>query len=322
VKKNKIPLGDAEASFFLVGSVRSGTTLLRLILGNHPDIARCDEMEYVTPAIVEHGGIPDDISGYKEFLSTEKGFWLSNYSVLDSESFVEVVRDFFKQLKKTDNKPILGAVVHKHFEKLPLIWPNAKYIFMVRDPRDVARSCVKMGWGGSAWGGSEFWARAYESWLELSKKISDDMKIEIAYEDLISEPVETIKKLCDFLGVKYTPSMFEIDGHTTYVKPDAKQARSWRNSATNDEIAQVEARVGEFLEDSGYKPSGLPPLRLNLYNKMRISIQGILNRSIFRIKRYGLPLSLAQVITNRFSLGSFNKKVKIRTHNINIKYHK
>ena len=45
-----------ETPFFLVGCVRSGTTVLRLMLGHHSRVCNCDEMDYVTPALVGASG--------------------------------------------------------------------------------------------------------------------------------------------------------------------------------------------------------------------------------------------------------------------------
>ena len=50
---------DDAQPFFLVGSIRSGTTLLRLMLGHHSKICRCHEMEYVASAIVGREEWPD-----------------------------------------------------------------------------------------------------------------------------------------------------------------------------------------------------------------------------------------------------------------------
>ena len=48
-----------RSPFFVVGAVRSGTTLLRLMLGHHPKICRCDEFEYVATAISGRSDWPD-----------------------------------------------------------------------------------------------------------------------------------------------------------------------------------------------------------------------------------------------------------------------
>ena len=44
---------------FLTGALRSGTTMLRLLLGHHPSISRCDEMEYVAPIIADPSLLSD-----------------------------------------------------------------------------------------------------------------------------------------------------------------------------------------------------------------------------------------------------------------------
>jgi hypothetical protein len=322
---NREPSNDndnAEAPFFIVGALRSGTTLMRLMIGHHPNICRCEEMEYVAPTIVKHQGIPDDVSEYKEFLSTDKNFRLSNYVVPEHTTFIDIVQDFFRQLRETDKKPIFGTVVHHHYEQLPLIWPNSKYIFLNRDPRDVARSCVQMGWNGTPWRASRFWIEAYESWLLLSAKLPEDRKLEITYEALIANPEDVLKKVCSFLNVKYTSAILEINQSTTYSKPSAKKASSWRVSASDDEIMQVEAKIGKRLEESGYQHSGFPELKLSFYNKARIKVQDFINRTAFRCKRYGVFLWFANIIARRLPFASFNNRIKLQVEKIDIKHHK
>ena len=52
-------IDSAGNPFFLVGAVRSGTTVLRLMLGHHREICKCEEMEYVTSALKQFSGVPD-----------------------------------------------------------------------------------------------------------------------------------------------------------------------------------------------------------------------------------------------------------------------
>lgn len=322
MSKTKHSNEQAQFHFFVVGAVRSGTTLLRLMLGHHPDICECQEMEYVTPEIERCAGIPKELGPYIEYLRLHKNFRMAAYSISEKKDFVRLARSFLEQRQAADNKPIVGATVHHHFDKLPLIWPDSKYIFLLRDPRDVARSCVKMGWQGSAWGGVRFWEEAYTTWQTLSKTLAENQKLEIRYEDLIANPESSLKMTCEFLGVNYVPSMMDIEQDTSYSKPNAKLARSWRDSASDHEIRQVETKLGEQLELSGYEHSGLAPYKLTAVRRTTISAEDFINRTVFRWKHYGFLLWLANIVSNRVSLGKFNKKIKLQMQEIDIRSHK
>ncbi|XOV81736.1 MAG: sulfotransferase [bacterium] len=302
---------SATGPFFIVGAARSGTTLLRLILGHHSRICKCEEMEYVTPELI-NGNASADIEGYIHRLELDRGFRLSDYSINKSLSFEEMARDFLVQRKSIDGKPIVGATVHHHFEQLPKIWPKAKFIYLTRDPRDVARSSVQMGWVGHPWYGAEFWLAAYRSWQSLRTKVEDTVCLEVRFEDLIAEPESCVRRVCNFLNVTFEPEMMEIDRDTTYAPPDPSAATSWRSSADKEEVALIEARIGStILTDSGYPPSVIPPVELTAIKKTKVVCQDLTNRIRFRINRYGFPLWFQGVISRRTPFRAYRERIQV-----------
>jgi len=288
-----------QTPFFLVGSVRSGTTVLRLMLGHHSQICRCEEMDYVTPALVGRGE-PCPVSDYVEQLRRDRAFLMSGYDIPEGLGFEDLVNDFFAQRSRLDGAPMVGATVHHHFEELSRLFPDAKFVFLRRDPRDVARSCVKMGWAGNAWGGAHYWLRANESWNTLRGRVPADNCLEVSYEQLLADTRATMNEVCSFLGVSFEESMLEIDKTTTYERPNPKVAQSWRDTATRREIAEVEACVGEQqLRACGYQPSGLPGLKLSPARRRLIRIYDLLGRCRRRIQIYGLSLWFQSMLSRR-----------------------
>ena len=308
--------------FFIVGAVRSGTTLLRLMLGHHPEICKCEEMEYVTPFIADHSSLPTDMQAYEDFLAVEKGFRLDGYSLVKDQGFEYAVNDFFRQRQSQDKKPIVGAVVHNKFDQLIRIWPNSKFIYLSRDPRDVARSCVQMGWHGTAFGAAEIWMRAHDSWKNLKVGVAQENQLEISFEELVAEPEKTLALVCNFLGVSFAPDMMNIDNDTTYSRPNPKAAKSWRDKDCDEDVRQVEAKIGERLSETRYEPSGLPALTLNDQTLRKIHKQDLMNRMKFRWKRYGFGLWLASVVAARLPFDGLKRSIKLRMQNIDIKHHK
>jgi hypothetical protein len=57
--------------------------------------------------------------------------------------------------------------VHRHYDRLLRLWPEARFIHLVRDPRDVASSCIGMGWAGNVWTGVTRWIEAERLWDEV-----------------------------------------------------------------------------------------------------------------------------------------------------------
>ncbi len=302
--------------FFVVGSVRSGTTLLRLMLGHHSEVCRCEEMEFVVGDIVD-ANVHSDASGYFHRLKLDRNFRGSGYTADESMSYIDMAKDFLVQRQRMDGKPVVGATVHHAFEDLPAIWPDARFLFIRRDPRDVARSCVQMGWSGTPWRGVEFWLNAEKSWQALQERVASDHAMAIRFEDLVADTPARLSEICDFLELQYEPEMLAIDVDTTYSRPDPSAAKSWRDSATDDEVAQVEARVGlPMLTAAGYETSGKPALKDNVYNRCRLTVRELVGRTQAKVNRYGLGLWLAGVFSRRLPFKQWREDTQLKVDHI------
>ena len=299
-----MPFADRPAAedspFFLVGPLRSGTTVLRLLLGHHPRICRCDEMEYVASAIAGRLDWPD-VASYVARLPERFDFRSSGFVPDSSLSFVELVNDFFAQRRAADGRELVGATVHNEFDQLVRVWPEARFIRLDRDPRDVARSCVAMGWAGNAWAGAEYWLRADAAWRRLRRAVPEERRLEVRFDELMNEPVAALTRITAFLGVGFDPAMLDIERDTTYRRPDRRQARSWRDDAADDDVRQVEARLGPRMAAAGYAPSGLPLLPLSPLREVSLRLGHRIGRMQASRRRYGLRLWSTHVLGRKLA---------------------
>ncbi|MEL6899619.1 MAG: sulfotransferase [Cyanobacteria bacterium J06606_4] len=302
---------------FLVGSERSGTTLLRLMLNFHPEITWLNEFEYAVAKMDEKGNYPN-LQDYYSWLETHRIFQMSGMGVDKSLTYPQLVDSFLQQRKDTFNKALIGATVHYHFDRLLSLWPDARFIHIVRDPRDVSHSCMVKGWAGNVWIGLERWIQAEALWERFSKQLPVERKLEIVYKDLIANNTETLEKVCDFIGVAYSEKMLDYVHTTDYGLPDPKLVSSWRRKLSDREIQYVEARVGEQMVQRGFELSGLPkvdpsPLRLayfQLQNKINIVRSGI--------KYYGLKLYLADFVARRLNISSLKRSFQLEKNQIEL----
>jgi hypothetical protein len=136
-----------NAPIFLVGAERSGTTLLRLLLDSHPQITFQFEFEYAVDKINALGEYPD-LKDYYQYLETHRIFQMRPFKIDKSLSYPALVQSFLIQKQAETGKPIIGATVHHNFSHLLQLWPEARFIHLLRDGRDVARSVKEMGWTG------------------------------------------------------------------------------------------------------------------------------------------------------------------------------
>ena len=300
---------------FLVGAERSGTTVLRLMLDHHSQLAWCNEFEYAVDLIPIGKAWPQLVE-YYEWLETHRIFQATGFEIDHSLNYQQLVNSFLCQKRDRSGKPLAGATVHRHFERLLRIWPDARFIHIVRDGRDVARSCIGMGWAGNVWTGVKRWIEAEELWVQLSQSLPTEQQIEITYETLISEPVDTLKRLCKFIGIPYDQKMMTYAQTTTYDIPDPKFIGQWQRKLSDREIQLVESQIADMLVERGYEPSGLPLIKVHLAMKLKLRLHDWWIRLKFRIKRNGLALLVADYLSRHLGIKPWQKSVTLKLNAI------
>lgn len=313
------PQGFVKAPIFLVGSERSGTTLIRLMLDGHPQISFLCEFEYSILSMSDDGKHPN-LGEYVERLREDRIFKAAKFSIDESLDFPSLLNSFLVQKRDRDGKPIVGATVHYHFDRLLKIWPDARFIHLLRDGRDVARSVIEMGWAGNMYTGVEPWIEAENLWTELSKTLPEGRRIDVRYEELVSEPVETLTRVCNWVGVPYDPAMLSYSERSTYGPPSAKLIGQWKRKLTPEEVALAECRIGDMLQERGYEPSGYPKPVLTPAKKQLLKIQNRLNRARFRRKRYGTFLHMAHFMARVGRVEPVRKWTAKRIEAIDVAY--
>ena len=311
--------GDPVDPFFIVGCVRSGTTLLRLLLGHHPSICKCEEFDF-SVEFAEDKQPPPALSDFHYFLRNDRGFRLSGYSIDETLDYFSLMRSFIQQRQMRDRRPVVGVTVHSKFHKLVKIWPNSRFIYLRRDPRNVSRSIVREGWEGTAWHGTLFWKRAEASWNELKQTIAPEQWIEILYEDLIDNTTATLERVLAQLDLDYTPEMLEIEKDTTYKRPNPNEAQHWSKTASSEEIQLVEACAGAMLLDAGYERSSLPSLTIDGSTRLRLAIRNRYTKILFFVRKYGFQLWLLKITTSRLPFRNLRTAVQIRIDEVTNKH--
>lgn len=304
-----------DQPIFLVGAERSGTTVCRLMLDHHPDITWCNEFEYAVDFMPSQGGWPD-LHSYYEWLGIHRIFQATKFEVDPSLSYPELVNSFLIQRLVTRQKPIVGATVHRHYDRLLKLWPQAKFLHIVRDPRDVAPSCIGMGWAGNVWHGVDRWVEAEELWSQVSPSIAPENKFEFHYNELIQNNQEVLTKICEFIGVSYDQKMLTYPENTAYSLPDPKLVSQWTEKLSNKEVQLIEAKAIDLLKERGFKPSGLPIKKPGYLQSLCFEVQNWSYKLNNRIKVCGLPLVLSEFTTRKLGIKSLNRKLVLQMNAI------
>ena len=291
-----------ETPVFLIGSERSGTTLLRLMLDHHPDIAFNLESEFLVSEVSDEGLFPD-VAAYRRKLQEDRVFQHSEFRVHeDLDDFPAMVNDFLRQKLERDRKRIVGATIHYGFSRLRYLWPRARYIYLLRDGRDVASSVVEMGWAGNVFAGARWWLHAEREWAELQRSLPRDRWIEVRYEDLIARSEAQLRRICEFIGVAFSERMFDYVEGSSYSLPDASLSSKWRRKIPPRELELLEARIGPRLAARGYELGCEMPPQVTRMRAKWLHWRSRLNVLRYRLDLFGLRLFAVEIVSRRLKL--------------------
>lgn len=304
-----VPAQYIETPVFLIGSERSGTTLLRLMLDHHPDIAFNLESEFLVAEISAAGAFPD-VAAYRRVLRQDRVFQHSGFTIAEDLDFAALVNDFLRQKLERDRKHVVGATVHYGFSRLGYLWPRAKYIYLLRDGRDVASSVVEMGWAGNVFAGAKWWLDAEREWADFQKSLSRDRWIEVRYEDLIANSDAQLRRICEFIGVAFSERMFDYVESSSYSLPDASQGSKWRRKIRPRDLELLEARIGPRLAARGYELGCEAPPRVTQARAKWLQWRSRLNVLRHRLDMFGLRLLATEIISRRFKLSGVHSRAQ------------
>lgn len=284
--------------FFLVGAERSGTTLMSLILDHHPQIYCPFESDYLVEHLPDDGSEPDPAT-IRALLAKDPIARRDGFQIDPGQSYSAAARAFLSSGAAQAGKPFCGAIIHHHIPKLLRIWPEARFLHLQRDPRDVAPSVVGMGWAGNLVHGVQPWLRTQEGMRQLLSEVPEDRWMRLCFEELVRAPEGTMQEVCAFLGTPYDEAMWDYPDHSSYAPPDPRVAERWRGTLKKRQVQWIEAAVGAELQAAGYKASGHPPRGIPAWTRSWLRLQDRLGKIRFRVRRHGIRTVFGYALHNR-----------------------
>ena len=192
--------------------------------------------------------------------------------------FIRIVMDSVAKSQGAQRWAVYDPDNVLHVARVKRDIPNAIFVHIIRDGRDIALSLKKMGgfqplpWDrgqtDSLVATSLYWEWMVRRGRAAGSQFPSDY-VEVRYEDLMTNPRETLAKLGGFLEhdlaydriqqtglgrLSETNSSFREEGTVREVKPLGR----WKERLSREEIGALEATVGDCLEENGYELS-LPP---------------------------------------------------------------
>lgn len=301
---------------FLAASVRSGSTLLGLMLNSHPDIVDPGECDFLFDQVADDG-TPPDVGRYTEWLKLNRIFISKQLDVDPSMDFAGLIASFVTQMQKGNTAIVMN--VHHNFHRIPKVFPHAKYIHLVRDGRDVARSCIGMNWVGNVYYGIDIWRDAESAWDMLKVNLHPSQYLEIKYEDLLGDIELGLGRICQFLELTYSKNMLDYATKSTYSLPDKSLCYQWRSKYSERELSLVENKVGNMLVKLGYELSGVPARGPNLFEQTKLYLQNKYYRASKEISVYGFHIYIQYLFARKLRITSWERSLKTRRNAAEIK---
>src|SRR5262245_38120013 len=194
---------------FILGRAHSGTTLLGRMLNMHKEVLCAGEILRLDSALSNPkeqcscGALLCDCPFWNR--------WLNELPEAPKRNYAHWTFEMFDQLRRQEGKRLLVDLSKTRAYRLSHRWQKAAvaYILMVRDPRGAMRSDLVAGRNLSTeLGLHRKWLRRY---LAFVNKNTSNCLI-VFYEDLISSPERQLQRICQFLGIDYSPQMLAPDG--------------------------------------------------------------------------------------------------------------
>ena len=298
------------APIFMFGALRSGTTVFRLMLNAHEGLGNPGEADFLFDFLHEDASHP---TGWRYDLDVMRAHRIFKAHQLDTPEGCDGLDLLAHMIAQFDARVegVLNMNVHRHAKRIATLIPKARFLHLVRDPRDVARSSIGMGWAGNSYYGVDHWVETEEGWQEAARILDPAQVLELQFETLMGNLEDELRRVCAFIGVPFSPAMLEYYKASTYGPPDPKIAQQWRRKAKPREIALLEGKAGGMMTACGYARSTDPVLP-GLLERLFLSEQNRLLRWRFNINRFGFPLFAANHATRLVGMKKLNARLKER----------
>lgn len=232
---------------FIIGTQRSGSNLLRLMLNQSPELSAPHPphiLQIFFPLLYLYGNLEKEenfarlVTDVCEFVAKNPVGWESVPEAKEilakckQNTLIEIMTQVYAQAAAAKSakdwccKSMANVAFLSELEKE---LPEAKYIYLYRDGRDVAVSFSK-----TFVGEKHFYsiARQWQSDQKLSlshqKRIDASRFFALKYEDFIQSPEKILKELCAFLDISFLPEMLQYY-NSKESKRTAESGEMWKN---------------------------------------------------------------------------------------------
>ncbi len=268
---------------FIIGAGRSGTTLLRAMLDSHSAMAIPGETylldqlarrrdRFVRDGRFDRAAFEDELFGDTRFWS----FYIERATVraaLDDsapETLADALRVVYRchaesvgKTRWADKTPAYAFAV----DRLSTLFPEAVFIHLHRDPREVVASYLDANWSyRTAPRAAAYWALSVRG-AQRARALGEHRFLEIGYRDLTNDPERSLRRICALVDLPFEASMLQYqngrvatlgsrtdgDAHARLRERPTKR-RDWADHLDAGQIRAIETVCRPKMLALGYEP--------------------------------------------------------------------
>ena len=290
-----------ERACFIAGQAKSGTTLLAALLDNHPELLVLPQETAYFPTVLKKYGSADRRTQF-DYL-TKKSFsrvlfggepkWREH----EYKDFPQ--QKFFEQFERTAFDPknaqrdllalmaesyamMIGASLDRikrwiektpanrnHVDEIFARFPNAKLFVTLRDPRAILATQIALEKTRQTKHFSVYYVIAH--WRVAAKlagrvRAGDVPGLFVQFEQLVSEPANVMKDVCDYLEIQFDPNVVltptkigdpwggNSAAQIAFSNVSDEPVSRWEKELSEDEVGWVEWHCRDLMPEFGYKP--------------------------------------------------------------------
>jgi hypothetical protein len=269
-------------AIFIGGCERSGTTMLGSYLGKHPDLLVTPESQFKLELMrytTEDGTIDLEqamsylrkeyrLSSWKISLD-ELATQLAGDSRIGYHELIEHIQDQYEEKHQPGETRFWVDHTPNNMRnglRLNSLFPDAKFIHIVRDGRGVANSYRHVTWAPyETYFSAKDWVSKVGHGLALGHRLGPDKLLVTRYEDLLEDPQSEMSRICSFLGLNYDEwaagkERFKVPDFSNKGLKKGNHNR-WREGLSERDIRIFESITKDFLPCLGYNLLYSPSLQ-------------------------------------------------------------
>lgn len=263
----------------VLGVRRSGTTLLRVMLDRHRELAIPDESYFIPQLAARHRGrldpaaFEDDLRRLPTLAEWGVSPWEVRERLPPDATVASGIAAIYELYAEQRGKNRWGDKTPLYMRYLPLLerlFPDARYVHLVRDGRDAALSFLSVptgimteSWGHprDAAGFACQWRTEVLAARALGRR-AGERYLEVSYESLVADPTQELERVCAHAGLVYDPGMLDyaravdVSGKAhqqSLLRPPTPGLRDWRVAMGPTAVDAFEAVAGDALAMLGYE---------------------------------------------------------------------